>query len=260
MSSIALVLLAQASSENTPNGQAWAWDDKVPICTLQQHVQPGATSVEIERTPGNEETELQITLPPGTKLETGHFIDAKIITDTGRTFAADISLGGGKSHLYVDSPDPALFDALPSAKWLEISHPKLRPLKVEIRIPAEVIRLLRVCEDQTMQDWGMDPAAWRGLKARPTPLEHVRMRFQALNYPTDALTAHIEADAVTRLDIGPDGTVKKCAAVNPGLPHSSFESVSCRVLRGARFRPALEANGQPTSAPILYDVKFRIEN
>lgn len=255
--SLALVLLSQASAASPANAQAWAWDDKAPICTLKQQHAPGTSAVTIERTPGDEETELLIALPRGPKPGTGHFLDAKIVTDTGRTFTADITMGD-KNELYVDSPDPALIDSLSGAKWLDISHPKIRPVRVEISIPSEVVKLLRVCEDQTMQDWGIDPIGWRGLKARPMPLEHVRERFSALDYPTDALAANVEADAVTRLDIGTDGAVIKCAAVNPGLPHTSFESASCRVLRGAKFRPAVDANGRPTSAPVVYDVRFRI--
>jgi hypothetical protein len=237
----------------------WEWDSKSPICILKQQVPRGAEGVTIERTPGGEETELLITLGAGAKVS-GHFLDAHIATDSGRKFLADISFGvdkDGQSSLYLDSPDPAFVDALSGTSSLEISYANKKSIRVSINIPAKVIATLRDCEDTTMRTWGIDPAGWRSLGSRPLPIEHVRERFEELDYPADALAANVEADAVTRLDIATDGTVASCGTVNAGLP-KVFETASCRVLKGAKFKPAADANGKPTPAPILYDVRFRI--
>ena len=257
---VGMAFLAQASAAPT-SAETWEWDPKVPICTLKQSNPSDAAPVTIERTPGGEETELEITLPSGNKIEHGHFLDATVRTENGRSFLADLSVWArredGKLVLYVDSPDPAFVDNLANSAWLEFSHPKTKTLRVPIHIPAKIVATLRDCEDTTMRDWGIDPIAWRALRSRPMPIGHVRERFSALDYPMQELSRNVEADAVTRLDIGIDGRVAKCAAATSGLS-KDFELASCAVLKGARFRPAIDSSGRPVPASIVYDVRFRI--
>lgn len=259
---VSVAFFAQASAAPA-SSQTWEWDSKVPICTLKQHNPVDAAAVTIERTPGGEETELKITLPADAKIRSGHFLDATIRTDSGRSFAADLGVGtrraDGKLELYVDSPDPAFIENLAGTAWLEVSQLKIKTVRLPIHIPAKVVTTLRDCEDTTMRDWGIDPVAWRGLQSRPLPVGHIRERFTALDYPTQQLARNVEADAVTRLDIAVDGTVAKCGAVTPGLSRD-FELASCEVLKGAKFRPAIDASGRPVPAPIVYDVRFRIDN
>jgi len=259
---LAVALLAQVSSALPANTETWEWDSKAPICTLKQQVPLGAQAVTIERTPGDEETELLVVLPKGTKSNNGHYLDAVISTGAGRTFPADISLWvdeAGRANLYLDSPDPAFIDSLSDTAWLEISYSKNKSIRVPIHIPSKIIATLRECEDTTMSGWGIDPVAWRSLKSRPLPLDHIRQRFSKLNYPADALAANLEADAVTKLDVASDGSVASCKSLDAQLP-KSFETASCEIFKGAKFKPATDANGTPTSASIVYDVRFRIDD
>jgi hypothetical protein len=254
----ALALSAQVSAAPA-NAETWEWDSKTPICSLKQQAPLGAQAVTIERTPGGEETELLITLQAGSKLGRGRFLDAAIATDSGRIFPADVSFGvdkDGRSNFYLVSPDPAFIEALSGTSSFQVSYAKNKSIRVLVNIPAKLIATLRECEDTSMREWGIDPVAWRSLKSGPLPVEHIRARFSQLDYPADALAANVEADAVTRLDIATDGTVAKCGTVNAGLP-KAFEAASCKVLKGAKFRPATDADGKPTPAPILYDVRFR---
>lgn len=256
----ALALSAQTTAAEPAYTESWEWDSKTPICVVNQIVPLGAQALTIERTPGGEETELLITLQTGLNLGSGNFLDADIATDSARSFDADVSFGvdkNGRSHLGIDAADPAFIDALPGTGFLQVSYAKDKSVRVPINIPAKVIATLRECEDTTMRTWGIDPVAWRGLKSRPLPAEHIRERFGDLDYPAEALAAAVEADAVTRLDVAADGTVAKCGTVNTGLA-KAFEVASCKVLKRAKFRPALDANGQATPAPILYNVRFRI--
>lgn len=257
---LALVVSAQASAAEPVNTETWEWDSKVPTCALRQHVPTGAEEVTIERTPGGEETQLLVTLQAGPKLGEGHFLNATIGMDSGRTFLADIDLAvdsDGRSKLYLDSPDPAFIDNLSGTTALNTSYGRNKNARVPVQVPAKLIATLRECEDTTMHEWGIDPRAWRSLKSRPLPTEHVKERFHGLDYPADALAANVEADAVIRLDVAPDGSVTNCGMVNAGVP-KSFEVASCNVLKGAKFKPATDASGKPVPAPIVYDVRFRI--
>ena len=262
VTALALTLSAQTSSVVPADADVWEWDSKTPICSLKQKPAPSGETVQIERTPGNDGTELKITLPAGFKIHKGHFLDAAIDTTPGSTFLADISIGvtkDGQPELYVDLPDPRLINNLAGTASIKVSHPKIGTLDVPIHVATAVITTLRDCENETMRDWGIDPVAWRSLKSRPLPLNHIRERFSALDYPREALAANVEADAVIKLDVTADGTVRACSTAIPSLPEG-FETASCRVLTGAKFQPALDTNGKPAPAPIVFDVRFRIDN
>ena len=110
-----------------------------------------------------------------------------------------------------------------------------------------------------MSTWGIDPVAWRALRSRPIPLAPVRDRFSELDYPEEALRAHIEFDAIIRLDVGPNGIVQQCRGLNSGT-YKGFETASCAILKRAQFRPAFDAVGNAVSAPIVFDVVFRIDS
>lgn len=257
---MAVVFSAQASAAEPAKTETWEWDSRLPTCALKQHVPAGAQEVTIERTPGGEETQLLVTLQAGPKLGNGHFFDATIGVDSGRAFLADIAFAvnsDGRSKLYLDSSDPAFIDNLSGTTVLNISYGKNKSVRVQIRVPAKLIATLRECEDKTMREWGLDPLAWRSLRSRPLPAEHVKERFRDLDYPSDALAANVEADAIVRLDVSPNGSVTNCGMVNDGVP-KSFEVAGCNVLKGVKFKPATDASGKPVSAPIVYDVRFRI--
>lgn len=256
---LALVLSIQPSSIVAPPTDRWEWNSESTVCTLKQQASIDGQAVEIERTPANDGTEINITLPVGSKLRIGFLRDAAIKTDSGRTFVGDVAVGSnrGRRLLHLDSPDPALIDSLPLTASLQISHSKIGRFQIPVRIAAAIVTLLRDCEDKMMRGWGIDPIAWRGLQSRPMPLNRPKDRFSDLDYPGGALMANVEADVITRLDVGINGTVSSCKALNVGL-FAGFGTTTCKVLRGAKFRPAADENGNLVSAPFVYNVKFRI--
>lgn len=266
MSSVLVIALIVASAAQaiapSPNIETWKWDPKLPTCALKQQRPEGARGVTVERTPGGEETQVLVPLDPSLKFTDGSFLDAVLRTDAGLTFKADIFLGPdpeGRPQLYIDTPDPAFIDNLARTRTLTVSYGKNKTITVPIAVPAKVIASLRECEDASMRDWGIDPVVWRGLSSRPRPVEHVKGRFRDLDYPADALIANVEADAVVRLDVGPNGRVTNCRMINAGVA-KAFEIASCRVLKGAKFAPATDGGGKPIEAPIVYDVRFRIRS
>jgi hypothetical protein len=259
---VALVLVSQSAVAAPTNPQVWAWDMTEPTCALKHQGSPREATITIERTPGNDQTELMITLAAGPKLREGQFSDATVVTDSGHRFLAYVSTFDSKLHL--GSPDPEFIENLAHTGSLQISHPKLGSFGVPIDVPPAVIATLRQCEDETMIAWGLDPASWHNLKTRPQPINPPLALFRAGDYPTDAQREGVEADSIIRLDIAPDGSVGACSALNRTLKaedlklFKSFESVSCRVLKGAVFRPATDQAGKPVAAPIVYDVRYRL--
>jgi TonB family protein len=258
MSLAMLVLLAVQSPQATVGD--WEWDASTPICTLRQTT-PSLETIEIARTPANDETALKIITRSRGKVREGQFHDASIdLYPVGKALA-DGSLGktGKGLTVFAVTPDPTFIRYLSGASALAISSEKAKPVRIEVRSATTAIQALRECEDRKMRAWGIDPVAWRALKSKPFPLAPVRDRFSALDYPGEALRAGVEFDAIIRLDVGRDGSVEQCRGLNPG-DYRGFEVASCAVLKGAKFRPALDAAGSPVSAPFIFDVRFRISD
>lgn len=258
---IELILWLVTSAENQtigPDKTAWQWDHKTPICRLQQQ-SPSGNQIQLSRTPGNEETEIEIHLQPQAKVREGEFRQGTIrLGDNSE--ALDISTyqnSEGQLQVYALSQDPMFMRKFSHAVVVELSHRSIGTFQEPLSASAVAADAMQSCEDQKMRDWGIDPIAWRNLKSRPVPLKPVRDQFRFLEYPSSAMAAGIEADAVIRLDVDSDGRVARCKSLNVGLARE-FEAAACGVLKRARFRPAVNEAGNPVSAPYVYDVRFRI--
>jgi protein TonB len=75
----------------------------------------------------------------------------------------------------------------------------------------------------------------------------LRSLFTADDYPASAQSAGAEGSVRAVLSIGPDGRVTGCN-VTQSSGNSSLDSATCNILRRrAKFVPARDSNGQPTS-------------
>ena len=75
----------------------------------------------------------------------------------------------------------------------------------------------------------------------------VRSLFSTDDYPASALSAGAEGSARAQLTIGTDGRVTSCNLVK-STGNGALDSATCNILRRkARFTPARDSNGQPTT-------------
>ncbi|MFL6731427.1 MAG: energy transducer TonB [Sphingomicrobium sp.] len=75
----------------------------------------------------------------------------------------------------------------------------------------------------------------------------LRTLFSADDYPAAAQAAGAEGTAQAQLTIGPDGRVVGCNLTR-STGNSSLDSATCNILkRRAKFTPARDSNGQPTT-------------
>jgi hypothetical protein len=253
-------IAALLATPSAVGDEIWRKDAKSPICAVAHGI-GSSGSIEFSRTPGNDETQLKLTLPKRRDLQEGQFHDASLeLSPTDKVMSdGGISKRGKNSTIYAVTSDPTFFTKLAGASSLTITVAGAAPVSVAIPAAASAVEALQDCEDGKMRAYGLDPVAWRSLKSRPSPIEPVRNRFSALDYPEAALRAHVEFDAIIRLDVGTDGTVQRCSGLNPGN-YKGFEIASCDVLKGAKFKPAVDSAGTVVSAPIIYDVVFRIDS
>jgi TonB family protein len=259
LSAAILVLVGVAAQSTETELNDWLWDRDTPICALQQVTPPGFI-VEISRTPGNDETEIEITNPSQPKMRSGSFRRGALRLDPGGEFIVQGSVGLNKMKVlaaYAVTQDAGFNRAFRTASSIEIVDQGGSVSRADLRSTGDAADALESCEDQKLRGWGIDPANWRGLKSHPTPLQPVRERFRDLDYPPAALAKGIEADAVIRLDVSAGGRVSNCAGLE--APYKDFVDAACKVLRGARFQPAMDSAGNAVPAPFVVDVRFRVD-
>ena len=84
--------------------------------------------------------------------------------------------------------------------------------------------------------------------------------ISADDYPAAALRGNEEGVTEVRLTISPEGRVSDCT-VSSSSGSSSLDQATCRILRSrARYTPALDAAGQPTSGRDIGRIRWTLPN
>ena len=79
------------------------------------------------------------------------------------------------------------------------------------------------------------------------------------DYPAAALRDEEQGTTVFRLTVGRDGRVTDCL-VTSSSGSAALDNATCRIMRTrARFTPARDSNGQPTTDTVTNRLTWRIE-
>ena len=106
---------------------------------------------------------------------------------------------------------------------------------------------------QASQDQPAAPSASPARPARP-----LASFFYREDYPFSALTGRQEGRTAFRLTIGPNGRVTGCVVLGSS-GSVALDATTCRVLRGrARFVPARDEAGRPTSGDYFGEYAWRL--
>ena len=101
------------------------------------------------------------------------------------------------------------------------------------------------------------PAPSQARGARPKGQGSWAARIQD-NYPSAALRKEIEGTVGVRVTIGPDGRVAGCS-VTGSSGSGDLDSAACDgMTRYARFEPALDAGGSPTTGSFSTRIVYKI--
>ena len=101
------------------------------------------------------------------------------------------------------------------------------------------------------------PVASKARGAKPKGQGSWAARIQD-NYPSAALRKEIEGTVGVRVTIGPDGRVSACS-VSGSSGSGDLDSAACDgMTRYARFEPALDAAGNPTTGSFSTRIVYKI--
>ena len=110
---------------------------------------------------------------------------------------------------------------------------------------------------QAAQPPAPPPVASKARGAKPKGQGSWAARIQD-NYPSAALRKEIEGTVGVRVTVGPDGRVSACS-VSSGSGSGDLDSAACDgMTRYARFEPALDAGGSPTTGSFSTRIVYKI--
>lgn len=152
-----LALLLTISAQPAPEPQVdWRWERDTPICSLKQVVSADGTTIQISRTPANDETSVSVAGRDGSMSVASVILrDGKILfVPGGETSGGTIYLTkrNGSGDVYALIDDTNFLSNVGRSSAIEFTHAKIAPLRLPVRSGAAAVSALRSCEDRTMRE------------------------------------------------------------------------------------------------------------
>lgn len=118
---------------------------------------------------------------------------------------------------------------------------------------------VRKCLDELVTHWGIDAETQKTLSRTVKPIEQMAWaRILQNNYPPEMIAKDQSGIVRVRLMVGTDGRPTSCHIQFPS-PDISFETVTCeKLMKVARFEPALDAGGRPVASYFVTKVAFAV--
>lgn len=178
------------------------------------------------------------------------------------------------TSMSVEAPDPAqakqplVNDGIPSPRLpperiaavnqVIIGRDGRTQLILETGSLGKAFAALSTCVDGLVGTWGIDPVADKKLRRRVIPVGDYTGWITTNDYPEDMWRAGQPAIVQVRLNIDATGTVTGCHIQETTRPKEFDDAVCGRLMKRAKFTPALDENGQPAASYWRNTVQFRM--
>jgi hypothetical protein len=143
-------------------------------------------------------------------------------------------------------------------RTLVISKAVRRNIILETGSMRKPLEALGTCMDNLMTTWGIDVERHKSLTQTANPLNTPQNWVVSRDYPLDMLDAGQPAIVEFRLSIGSDGVPTACHIQSTTRPKAFDDAVCNSVMKRARFKPALDAQGKPLASYYRSSVRFQI--
>jgi TonB family protein len=232
------------------------WGDRQ--CTLVRQVEQGPI-LALRTTPGSTIWELRVANPSWPDEVLANLEATTVTLDPGGAVAAPYVSSertmAGRVLVFNGLPMefPGTFAA---ARTVRVSPAGSPPIEFSLTSTDRALAALRACENDLLQRWGVDPAAFRRL--RSPPRGDLSQFVDNDDYPAEALRQGLSGEVIMRLTVSIDGRVADCAVV-ASSGHSTLDNATCRIMqRRVRLTPATGADGNPIVAPLVTSVNWSV--
>jgi hypothetical protein len=158
------------------------------------------------------------------------------------------------------APERPVLESLSAASGIRIQIDGVQLLDLRWERASDAVNVLRQCINDQLRNWGMDPVSIASLRQLPTPMHPRGLSGYVTNadYPVYDIRGRGTGTTIVRLDIDRNGQVSACTPL-VGSGDRTLDFRTCSIFsRRARFRPALDAGGAPTEAPLVTSISWRL--
>jgi TonB family protein len=161
------------------------------------------------------------------------------------------------------SDDAYLFDAAPigperesAATFLSVDASGIPEIVFETGSLGEPFAALRKCMDELLTHWGIDVERHKSITRAAVPIESPGNWLRSSDYPRSLLRKGAQGIVHFRLSVDSEGKVSECHIQRSTRPKGFDDAVCGALMRRATFRPALDAEGNPTASYYINTVQF----
>lgn len=163
------------------------------------------------------------------------------------------------------APDPTLHPGVPMldlAQGKQAQFIALRQGKHDVRLDTgpldKAFAVLNQCTLDLVRDWGLDPDRHVTAQTRPhwTNQEAVARRI-GREYPAEAARIGEQGIMRMRVIVSAEGLVESCTILK-STQTEELESPACKMMKHARFDPALDAAGVPFRSYFVTSITYKM--
>jgi TonB family protein len=139
-----------------------------------------------------------------------------------------------------------------------IDKPLRTPIKLETGSLGPPLAALGKCTDELLTHWGIDAVKHASLKRPALPANNPGEWVTVSDYPIDLLQKGTLGVVDFRLNVNESGKPSACS-IQESTREKGFDKVVCdKILKRARFQPALAADGSAIASYFISRVRFDI--
>ena len=159
--------------------------------------------------------------------------------------------------------DPVFFqeinaDRYAAAEYVLVDRARKAPLFLQTGSLGKPFSALSQCVDELLTHWGIDVEKHKNLSRWATPVNSPARWVRPSDYPANMLLQGRQAIVEFRLSVDAKGSATQCHIQQSTRPQEFDNAVCKSLMKRAKFRPALDADGDPVASFWRNTVRFEI--
>lgn len=146
----------------------------------------------------------------------------------------------------------------PKDQLLSVIQGKKYAVGLNLQTLPAGMKVMQACHDDLLRSWEIDPDTLAKFRSLPVPVGNPGEWATTNDYPGSLLSSGIHGTVAFKIKVGTDGKPLDCMVLESSKVEA-LDKLSCQlVVQRARFKPAIDSDGQPTIAPYINRIRWYI--